>query len=179
MPAPMEDAALQPAEGRTLESRPSQDMYQRYARRFEAELASRGPLFARRVEMYKSAVAAVQPLWRKVPRRQMLCRFQAGRIPLKQRLLNTSSLRCPFGAGAPPAGGTLPEPRGAIAAAVPTATASTSTSSDSFATPPTAAHTVACASLYAHRLFECPWQYVPNGVITDALGCWRPSTGMK
>jgi len=36
-----------------------------------------------------------------------------------------------------------------------------------------------CQSFYAHRLFECPWQYVPNSTLSDPLGCWRPSTGFK
>ncbi len=57
-----------------------------------------------------------------------------------------------------------------------------------------------CASLYPHRTFECPWQYVPDTVLnlkpgrtplsstlaanvtltlTDELGCWRPSTGIR
>lgn len=34
-----------------------------------------------------------------------------------------------------------------------------------------------CQRIYAHRLFECPWQYQPNSSLTDPLGCWRPSTG--
>jgi len=34
-----------------------------------------------------------------------------------------------------------------------------------------------CQQYYAHRLFECPWQYVPNSSLTDPLGCWRPSSG--
>lgn len=34
-----------------------------------------------------------------------------------------------------------------------------------------------CQRLYAHRLFECPWQYQPNSSLTDPLGCWRPSMG--
>jgi len=34
-----------------------------------------------------------------------------------------------------------------------------------------------CQHFYAHRLFECPWQYVPNSSLTDSLGCWRPSSG--
>ena len=42
------------------------------------------------------------------------------------------------------------------------------------------AHDVAaCASVYAHRLFECPWQYVPNSTLSDSLGCWRPSSGFN
>ena len=36
-----------------------------------------------------------------------------------------------------------------------------------------------CQNVYAHRLFECPWQYVPNSTLSDPLGCWRPSTGFK
>ena len=36
-----------------------------------------------------------------------------------------------------------------------------------------------CQSVYAHRLFECPWQYVPNSTLSDPLGCWRPSSGFK
>jgi hypothetical protein len=34
-----------------------------------------------------------------------------------------------------------------------------------------------CRAFYAHRLFECPWQYQPNSSLTDTLGCWRPSSG--
>uniref|UniRef100_A0A7S2DTC3 Uncharacterized protein n=1 Tax=Haptolina brevifila TaxID=156173 RepID=A0A7S2DTC3_9EUKA len=36
-----------------------------------------------------------------------------------------------------------------------------------------------CQAIYAHRLFECPWQYVPNSSLSDSLGCWRPSMGFK
>ena len=36
-----------------------------------------------------------------------------------------------------------------------------------------------CQSVYAHRLFECPWQYVPNSTLSDTMGCWRPSSGFK
>jgi len=36
-----------------------------------------------------------------------------------------------------------------------------------------------CQSVYAHRLFECPWQYVGNSSLSDRLGCWRPSSGFK
>eukprot|EP00967_Tisochrysis_lutea_P115100 scaffold184049_cov32-Tisochrysis_lutea.AAC.2 len=34
-----------------------------------------------------------------------------------------------------------------------------------------------CRTYYAHRLFECPWQYQSNSSLTDPLGCWRPSSG--
>lgn len=34
-----------------------------------------------------------------------------------------------------------------------------------------------CQRWYAHRLFECPWQYAPNSTLTDVLGCWRPRSG--
>lgn len=34
-----------------------------------------------------------------------------------------------------------------------------------------------CQAFYAHRLFECPWQYKLNSTLADPLGCWRPSSG--
>merc|ERR1719399_1475278 len=33
-----------------------------------------------------------------------------------------------------------------------------------------------CQSVYARRLFECPWQFKPNSSLSDPLGCWRPAT---
>lgn len=45
--------------------------------------------------------------------------------------------------------------------------------------PSADARTAACSTLYAHRLFQCPWQYQPNSSLTDELGCWRPSTGVN
>ena len=36
-----------------------------------------------------------------------------------------------------------------------------------------------CQSIYAHRLFECPWQYAPNSTLSDSLGCWRSSSGFN
>ncbi|KAL1499014.1 hypothetical protein AB1Y20_013531 [Prymnesium parvum] len=39
--------------------------------------------------------------------------------------------------------------------------------------------TAFCQATYAHRLFECPWQYQPNSSLSDPLGCWRPSSGFN
>ena len=36
-----------------------------------------------------------------------------------------------------------------------------------------------CQRTYAHRLFECPWQFQPNSSLTDPLGCWKPSSGFN
>lgn len=36
-----------------------------------------------------------------------------------------------------------------------------------------------CQSVYARRLFECPWQYVANSSLSDPLGCFRPSSGFS
>lgn len=36
-----------------------------------------------------------------------------------------------------------------------------------------------CQSVYAHRLFECPWQFQPNSSLSDSLGCWRKSSGFN
>jgi len=36
-----------------------------------------------------------------------------------------------------------------------------------------------CQRMFAHRLFECPWQYKANSSLTDDLGCWRPSSTFK
>jgi hypothetical protein len=157
-------------------------MYDRYARRFEAKLERLGTSFARRVETYKRAVAAVQPLWQRVPRRQVLCRYQPGRRALRERPeLQPSRIRCPLGGDG------------------------------SSGNAASAGHMAACAAVYAHRLFDCPWQYQPNSTFTDELcastsasnersrevlrsltsvgrrrshcavdrGCWRPSSGVK
>ena len=136
-------------------------MWLRYKRRFEARLAELGEPFARRVQRYKRAVAEVQPLWRRAPRQQVLCRFQPGTRAVSARP-ELQTIRCPLGAGAAAVGS-----RGA---------SGTSTSVGASATP---TGMVACASVYAHRLFECPWQYRPNATLTDALSCWRPSSGFK
>jgi len=36
-----------------------------------------------------------------------------------------------------------------------------------------------CQRVYAHRLFECPWQYRANSTLSDPLGCWRKSSGFN
>ena len=135
-------------------------MYARYARRFEARLVGLGEPFARRVELYKRAVEAVQPVWKRAPRRQVLCRFQRGAKPREERPeLHLKRIRCPFGAD--------PSSQPQLGAeASPSARAS-------------ARALAACASVYAHRLFDCPWQYTANSTLTDATGCWRPSSGVK
>ena len=113
-------------------------MYARYNERFEAKLKDLGPAFEKRVQAYKAAIAAIQPTWRKVPRKQYLCRYHpetSANVPL----LRKHNIRCPVADGGPEL----------------------------------------CQSIYAHRLFECPWQYRPNSTLSDSLGCWRPSTGFK
>lgn len=126
-------------------------MYARYARRFEAKLAALGAPFARRVEAYTRAVEGVQDVWKRVPRQQVLCRFQKGTVdPGRRPELHPSHIRCPFGAGpSSPANGAG------------------------------GAHAHACSRVYAYRMFECPWQYRPNSTLTDAHGCWRPSSWVK
>ena len=110
-------------------------MYDKYSKAFEERLAKLGDDFARRVALYKQAVADIQPFWKKVPRKQFICRYHpetSSCVPaLKEHLL-----RCPVPGGLP-----------------------------------------LCQATYAHRLFECPWQYQPNKTFSDPLGCWRPSTG--
>lgn len=113
-------------------------MYARYDERFEAKLKELGPEFAKRVQAYKAAIAAIQPTWRKAPRKQYICRYHpetSTNVPT----LRKHNIRCPVTDG----GSEL------------------------------------CQSVYAHRLFECPWQYRPNSTLSDPLGCWRPSTGFK
>jgi hypothetical protein len=129
-------------------------MYDVYKERFEARLSRLGATFERRVVLYKEAIAASQPLWRRAPRRQYLCRFHAvesRRAAPNTAAANRPDIRCPLGSsrrGHPP-------------------------------TAERAALDAACASVFAHRLFECPWQYVANSSLTDGLGCWRPSSGIK
>ena len=36
-----------------------------------------------------------------------------------------------------------------------------------------------CRRTYAHRLFECPWQFQPNSSLTDPLGCWNKAAGFN
>ena len=112
-------------------------MYARYKQRFEDKLKELGPEFANRVALYKAAVAKVQPLWKRVPRKQFLCRYHP-ETGTSHPSLKLANLRCPV-AG-----------QGSL-----------------------------CQSVYAHRLFECPWQYQPNSTLSDGLGCWRPSSGFK
>ena len=50
-------------------------MYEKYAKAFEGKLAELGDDFAGRVDAYKQAVAAAQPAWKRVPRKQFLCRY--------------------------------------------------------------------------------------------------------
>ena len=69
-------------------------MYEKYAKAFEGKLAELGDDFAGRVEAYKQAVAAAQPAWKRVPRKQFLCRYHPeddviARMPY-------SELRCPI-----------------------------------------------------------------------------------
>ena len=112
-------------------------MYDHYAARFEQRIAALGPSFAARVTQYKAAVSEIQGAWKKVPRKQFICRYHpetsSGVASLQQHLL-----RCPVAGGAS-----------------------------------------LCQATYAHRLFECPWQYVPNSTLSDPLGCWRPSSGFN
>ena len=113
-------------------------MYDRYEARFEAQVKELGSAFEQRVAAYKQAVAAIQPTWRRVPRKQYLCRYHpetSANVPLLRR----QNIRCPIKDGAPEL----------------------------------------CQSVYAHRLFECPWQYRSNSTLSDNLGCWRPSSGFK
>ena len=30
-----------------------------------------------------------------------------------------------------------------------------------------------CQTVYAYRLWDCPWQYVPDSLLTDSVGCFR------
>ena len=113
-------------------------MYDRYNERFEAKLRDLGPQFAQRVLAYKKAVADIQPTWKRVPRKQYICRYHpetSANVPTLKR----HNIRCPVVDGGPEL----------------------------------------CQSVYAHRLFECPWQYRANSSLSDSLGCWRPSTGFK
>ena len=113
-------------------------MYDRYNGRFEAKLRDLGPQFAQRVLAYKKAVADIQPTWKRVPRKQYICRYHpetSANVPTLKR----HNIRCPVVDGGPEL----------------------------------------CQSVYAHRLFECPWQYRANSSLSDSLGCWRPSTGFK
>lgn len=118
-------------------------MYDKYSAAFEAKLKGLGDDFARRVRLYKEAVANVQDTWKGVPRKQFICRYHP-ETTVNQPNLKLPNLRCPL--------------RNALQ------------------TGPQAS---LCQSIYAHRLFECPWQYVPNSTLSDGLGCWRPSSGFK
>ena len=118
-------------------------MYDRYSERLERKLESLGSDFARRVAAYKSAVAEVQPLWMRVPRKQYLCRYHP-ETSVNHPALKASHLRCPVGEGE------LSNLESSL-----------------------------CQAVYAHRLFECPWQYTPNSTLSDSLGCWKPSSGFK
>ena len=143
-------------------------MYDRYRKRLEAKLVELGPSFTRRVADYKRAVAATQALWRRVPRRQSLCRFQdvrrASRRAAAMAAAGDGGLRCPFGAPTP----------------WPAPSATHNVTADAVGgEAERAADAAVCASVYAHRQFECPWQYEPNSSLTDELGCWRPSSGVK
>jgi len=115
-------------------------MYDRYHTRFEAKLTQMGEGFARRVAAYKQAIADIQSTWKKVPRKQFICRYHP-ETSANAKELRHANIRCPI-SGAD-GGAEL------------------------------------CQSVYAHRLFECPWQFVPNSTYSDSLGCWRPSTGFK
>jgi hypothetical protein len=118
-------------------------MYDRYSARFEDKLASLGAAFAQRVTEYKSAVAEVQPLWKRVPRKQYLCRYHP-ETSVNHPTLKPARLRCPLGQGE----------LGNLESSL-------------------------CQAVYAHRLFECPWQYTPNSSLSDGLGCWKHSSGFK
>lgn len=75
-------------------------MYDRYATRFEAKLAELGSSFAARVTEYKKEIAAIQATWRKVPRKQFICRYHpetSSMVPV----LRTRNLRCPVTDGSP------------------------------------------------------------------------------
>jgi len=115
-------------------------MYERYHERFEAKLAAQGAEFAKRVEAYKRAIADIQPIWKRVPRKQYICRYHP-ETSSNVRELRRANIRCPV----------RDEDGG----------------------------TELCQNVYAHRLFECPWQFVPNSTLSDPLGCWRPSSGFK
>ena len=84
------------------------------------------------------AIAEIQSTWKKVPRKQYICRYHP-ETTTNVRELRPHNIRCPVKDGG----------------------------------------TELCQSVYAHRLFECPWQYVPNSTLSDPLGCWRPSSGFK
>ena len=118
-------------------------MYDRYSKRFAEKLKELGDPFQHRVALYKQAIADVQPLWKKVPRKQYLCRYHP-ETSANHQSLKLPFLRCPIEQG----GSTLLSRQ-------------------------------LCQNVYAHRLFECPWQYVPNGTLSDSLGCWRPSSGFN
>ena len=145
-------------------------MFNRYNASFEKKLEELGPEFARRVQAYKQvcehvhvhggahpcqpplfslflscafccllqAIAEIQSTWKKVPRKQYICRYHP-ETTTNVRELRPHNIRCPVKDGG----------------------------------------TELCQSVYAHRLFECPWQYVPNSTLSDPLGCWRPSSGFK
>ena len=113
-------------------------MYERYHAKFEARLTDLGAEFARRVTEYKAAIAAIQSTWKRVPRKQYICRYHP-ETSTNVRELRTPNLRCPVKDGG----------------------------------------LELCQSVYAHRLFECPWQYRANSTLSDPLGCWRPSSGFN
>jgi len=118
-------------------------MYERYSQRFEAKLQELGDDFGRRVALYKQAIAEVQPLWKRVPRKQYLCRYHP-ETSANHPSLKMSQLRCPIAQS-----------------------------------ERTAMSRQLCQAVYAHRLFECPWQYVGNSSVSDSLGCWRKSSGFN
>ena len=144
-------------------------MYDRYRGRLETKIRSLGPQFGRRVALYKAAVAAAQQAWRRAPRVQTYCRFQQERRPTGS---HWRDLRCPYGA---------PLAEQAAEAASPSPTEAQAASPATIAvTGPTHEHDMAaCAAAVSLRTFECPWQYLPNSSLTDALGCWRPSSGFR
>lgn len=118
-----------------------------------------GAEFAARAALYKAAMSDAQRLWTQVPRKQFLCRYHPETSSATPEL-RLANLRCPVESGAK---------------------FCQSVDGGHFFSMMARALTYgldAC-QIYAHRLFECPWQYVPNSSLTDPTGCWRPSTGFK
>ena len=111
-------------------------MYDKYSATFEARVRALGTAFEARVAEYKRAVAAAQPVWRKAPRKQTICRYHP-ETSEHVDVLKDDNIRCPV------------------------------------------ADLALCRKFYAHRLFECPWQFRPNSSLTDSLGCWNGASEFK
>lgn len=164
-------------------------MWDKWGPGFDARIGSLGAEFEARVAAFKADVKAAQAAWGSAPRAQTICRccllsvlFPAsagGGGGVCVRVFNIPGADQPAEATSPP---------GIWSSAQPTDTLrsrryhpETSPSEKELAPAnlrcPVDDGVELCRSYYAHRLFECPWQYQPNSTLTDPLGCWRPSSG--